>query len=452
MTAASKKQRASKPTSSVKVASQRKAPAVPATAAAARSGYKKTNAKAAASATRKQPAALRSIIIDSDAGSDDAVAIVLAFRHARVHAMLSVHGNVDQAQATDNLQLMTQLFHVPAQHGPAPLLYAGAVHPLLGRHRPLQWPGHGTNGLGDAVFSEREAPVALRPRVETGADSHAAAALVRMLRDAPGQHDVIALGPLTNVALALKLEPRAVHWARSWWVMGGAHHGRGNSSPLAEFNFFQDPEAAAIVLQAFDDSTVDGRRPQPLNIVSWESCEDSSFQWTDFDRLAGVNVPTASRSFAADFLRRASAAYEKCSRGDAATSETTHWAPCDAYAMAALLSEPASEAAASGATNACVAESRMLHAAVETGGTLARGALAIDWYAIAFLSASFSISGRLVYSRRTFFLGCCCLYRVSLDRYSFTEMDKQTGIGPNIRLVTKVNRGPMMALLEAAYA
>lgn len=326
----------------------------------------------------------RTVIIDSDAGSDDAVAMVLAFKHARVRALMSVHGNVSGAQATHNLRLIKTAFgSSSAEQGGETEVYAGAAHPLIGRHRKCDWPGHGENGLGDAEFPE----YALAP---LASPEHAANALVRLLCDAPENTlDVIALGPLTNVALALKLEPRILQRARSWWVMGGTLHARGNTSALAEFNFHQDPEAAAIVLQAFDEALVEHGvgSVKPLNLVAWELCEDTPFQWCEFDRLVARR-----QSPAASFIHRSSAAYEKCTR----TRDDDAWAPCDAYAMAALLD--------------CdfIAADKCVHAAVECGGTLARGALAIEWYAHA-------------------------------------------GREPNVRLVTKANANVMLSLLERAF-
>jgi purine nucleosidase len=130
---------------------------------------------------------MRKIIIDSDAGSDDAVGILLAMRHpnTEVAAFLSVFGNVNQTQATANLLLMSQLF----SNGKVPV-YPGAKHPLIGQFKESTWHGHGSNGLGGAEFSEQEASLAQRPSAQS---ELAASALIRMLQAEPGTIDVIAI-------------------------------------------------------------------------------------------------------------------------------------------------------------------------------------------------------------------------------------------------------------------
>jgi purine nucleosidase len=99
---------------------------------------------------------------------------------------------------------------------------------------------HGVTGLGEARLPEATLPAQ---------DGHAADFIIETLKAAPGEVTLVAIGPLTNVALALLKEPRITDWAREFAILGGSYT-RGNFSPAAEFNIAADPEAAAIVFNA----------------------------------------------------------------------------------------------------------------------------------------------------------------------------------------------------------
>jgi purine nucleosidase len=99
---------------------------------------------------------------------------------------------------------------------------------------------HGVGGLGDVVLPAATMPLDPRRAVEV---------IVETLRAAPGETHLVATGPMTNIALALRAEPRVAEWAASFTIMGGSFT-RGNTTPAAEFNIFADPEAAAEVFAA----------------------------------------------------------------------------------------------------------------------------------------------------------------------------------------------------------
>ena len=178
----------------------------------------------------------RAIIIDTDPGQDDAVALWLALaaaQHLDVLAVTTVAGNVPVAQATLNALKLCDAA------GAAMLrIHAGADRPLL---LPLQTAEFvcGPDGLEGAIDL---------PEPRRAADSgHAAQAIVDIFRRAPaGDVTICALGPLTNLALALRLAPEIVPKIREVVLMGGAM-GLGNITPAAEFNIYVDPHAAAIV-------------------------------------------------------------------------------------------------------------------------------------------------------------------------------------------------------------
>ena len=187
----------------------------------------------------------RNLLIDTDTASDDAVALILALRSplVRVLAITVVAGNVSVEQGTQNA-----LFTVELCAADVPV-FAGAAAPLT---RPLEdasW-FHGQDGLGDHGY---------RPTNRVAEKEFAVDAMVRIIQAHPGI-ELITLGPLTNLALALRQAPGLAANIRRCVVMGGAPCCEGNVTPAAEYNFWVDPEAAQIVL----------RSQLPLELAGWQ--------------------------------------------------------------------------------------------------------------------------------------------------------------------------------------
>ena len=190
----------------------------------------------------------RHLVIDSDPGIDDALAILLALRSsdARVEAVTTVAGNVAVDRATANAR---RILAVAAPDAP-PLLAAGAPAPLK---RALVTAGHvhGQDGLGNL---ERFVEPDGRPRYPEPAHAIEMRSGPEVILDAADRWradlTIVALGPLTNLALALQRDPRRLARVGRIVVMGGAIGVPGNVTPAAEFNFYVDPEAAAAVLDA----------------------------------------------------------------------------------------------------------------------------------------------------------------------------------------------------------
>jgi purine nucleosidase len=177
------------------------------------------------------------IIFDTDLGIDDACAVLLALASAElsVEGLTIVHGNCAVEQATKNALSVLELAR--ANHIP---VAKGCGVPLVSP--PLLAPEtHGESGLG---YAKLPAPPT-RPTVQ-----HAIDFLIQKILAAPGEITLVAIGPLTNVALAIRQEPRIVSALKELIIMGGAIRHEGNTTALAEFNAYVDPHAAHIVFHS----------------------------------------------------------------------------------------------------------------------------------------------------------------------------------------------------------
>ncbi|GAA4559036.1 nucleoside hydrolase [Planotetraspora kaengkrachanensis] len=179
---------------------------------------------------------MKRILIDCDPGIDDALAITLAHGSSQVEiiGITTVGGNVSLAKTTENALRLREFLGFPE----VPVV-PGSAGALL-RPRIDAAEVHGDSGLGQVRLPAPTLPPA---------DGHAVDFIIDTLASAPGEISLVAIGPLTNVALAVRKEPRIVDWAREFVILGGSYT-RGNYSPAAEFNIVADPEAAAIVFAA----------------------------------------------------------------------------------------------------------------------------------------------------------------------------------------------------------
>lgn len=176
------------------------------------------------------------VIIDTDPGVDDALALLLALRspELKIEAITAVAGNVPLELTLPNALRMVEV----AKRSDIPVA-AGARTPLVRRLVTAAY-AHGENGLGGAVFPEPKT----RPVAESAAEI-----IRRVVRSYPGEVTLVTVGPLTNVATALDSDPELAGMVRSLVMMGGSLSG-GNITPAAEFNIYVDPEAARIVFQS----------------------------------------------------------------------------------------------------------------------------------------------------------------------------------------------------------
>jgi pyrimidine-specific ribonucleoside hydrolase len=178
------------------------------------------------------------LVIDTDPGIDDALAILLALASPEVDLRLvtTVHGNVDVAQTTENALRVLHL----AGRSDVPVA-AGAAASLVHAHPERAGHVHGLGGLGGADLPPSPATADPRPAV---------VALAELLTTSPEPVTVAAIGPLTNIALLLRVFPDAAARIDRLVVMGGSAAHGGNVTAAAEFNVWADPEAAQAVFAA----------------------------------------------------------------------------------------------------------------------------------------------------------------------------------------------------------
>ncbi|MGI8553286.1 MAG: nucleoside hydrolase [Dehalococcoidia bacterium] len=210
------------------------------------------------------------LVIDTDTGTDDAVALLMALRRpdVLVEAITTVAGNVEVEHCLRNVHYVLELC---GQDLP---VYRGADRPLVRRLNTAAHV-HGSDGLGD---------IGLRPRMVQVEPETAAAALVDLIRSNPGELTLVTLAPLTNIALALALAPEICGLVRRVVMMGGAANTMGNATPAAEFNIWCDPEAARLVF----------RSGMPITMIGIELCRgEYAHSPADQEALAALGSPFA---------------------------------------------------------------------------------------------------------------------------------------------------------------
>jgi purine nucleosidase len=179
----------------------------------------------------------KKILFDTDPGIDDACAILLALASPELslEGLSVVHGNCSLKQGTTNALSILELAnasHIPVARGcELPLVQPSLLAPET----------HGDLGLGYAKLPEPQS----KPVIQHGSDF-----LIEKILTSPGEITLVAIAPLTNVALAIRKEPRIVEALKEIIIMGGAIRQEGNTTALAEFNTYVDPHAAQIVYQA----------------------------------------------------------------------------------------------------------------------------------------------------------------------------------------------------------
>lgn len=274
------------------------------------------------------------LLIDTDPGVDDALALLMAFNDSRhrIVGLTVAAGNVGLEHTVRNALKLCEI----AGRGDIPV-YAGTAAPLL-HPSPDAGYVHGRDGFGDVGYET--------PKRQVEAE-HAALAILRLSHQYAGKLLLVALGPLTNLALALKLDPTLPQRIDRLVVMGGAVTAHGNITPAAEFNVYFDPEAAHIVFEAF---------PR-FDLVDWEAVLMHGLLHREVDGWLSADSPRA-RFY--DHISRQTRAWSAERRGE-------RWHSADALAMAYALQPDGARQ---------VLERAVM---VELSGRLTRGTTVVDW-------------------------------------------------------------------------
>lgn len=272
------------------------------------------------------------LLIDTDPGVDDALAIMLAHAHAQVRGLTIAAGNVGIANTVANaLKLVDTLAtDIPVHAGCAmPLVLPAADAAFV----------HGKDGFGDAGYLPSQR------RVEA---EHAALAILRMSHTYAGKLVIVAIAPLTNLALALRLDPTLPQRVAKLVIMGGAVTGRGNIHRVpTEFNIGFDPEAAHVVFSEWPHFT----------LVDWELVVRHGIAYETMQAWLDADTP----------LARFYAAISRRTRDWMRSHERPRLLTADALAMAVALQPD------------IVRRAEEHHVGIELDGELTRGATVVDW-------------------------------------------------------------------------
>ena len=275
----------------------------------------------------------RTLLIDTDTASDDAVALIMALRSPAVQvvAITIVAGNVSVEQGARNALFTAELC------GSMVPVHIGASKPLLRELETAEW-FHGLDGLSDHGYA---------PAHRTAETTHAVGAILAASQSHAGL-EVITLGPLTNLAMALLRDPSLATRISRCVIMGGNPCCEGNVTPAAEFNIWVDPEAARIVFAS----------GLPIQMIGWQLSRDEAvLDAKDIARVLALGTPLAD--FAIRCNSTAASAFET------QTGEQGISLP-DPIAMAVLL-EPALSLEASSH-----------HVQIEVVSSLTRGMTVVD--------------------------------------------------------------------------
>lgn len=208
------------------------------------------------------------IIIDTDPGVDDALAILLALASPEIslEALTTTQGNVTLEKATRNALSILELAR--ASHVP---VASGSLLPLV---QPLHASAfvHGESGIGNSLLPE---PIA-KP-----AQKHAVDYLIERVLAEPKEISIFPIGPLTNIAMAIRKEPKFAKALKELVIMGGAALEPGNVTPLAEFNIYVDPHAAHIVFHS----------GIPITLIPLDVTHKCLLKQTHIDRLMKIDSP-----------------------------------------------------------------------------------------------------------------------------------------------------------------
>ena len=263
-----------------------------------------TQQPASADLTGFKLSAEHKVIIDTDAGADDASALILAAKSKNIDILgvTVLAGNVDLEQGTKNVLAALELAGCDAP------VYKGSAENYSGEKIDA-FSVFGTDGMGDMDL--------IHPTGKAE-DGDAIDFILETVKADPGEVEIIVIGPATNIAKAIERDPETMKKVKRIWSMGTSGLGPGNATPVAEFNAYHDPYAYKVML----DSGI------PITVVGLDMCNgDSAWSNELFDRLGEAN--DIGRFVAASFTKLREF-YNKNSTGDRVNN-------CDALAMMCVI-------------------------------------------------------------------------------------------------------------------
>ncbi|XP_061917053.1 inosine-uridine preferring nucleoside hydrolase-like isoform X1 [Entelurus aequoreus] len=286
----------------------------------------------------------KKLILDVDTGVDDAQAIMIALAAPNVEILgiTCSHGNTTLENVLKNTLRVLKVCNrldIP--------VYAGCSEPLLSNERHASY-FHGKDGLGDVPDPDA-------PGLELVQEKKGVQALVEMIEQNQGEVTLVATAPLTNLAVAVQLDPSLPKKLKALYIMGGNIESRGNTTICGEFNFVVDTEAAYIVLE---------RYTCPTYIASWEFTCRNSLPWSFHDEWLAVK--TAKAAFIKN-ISRLSSEKSKSAEYQKKNSAGKGFSACDTYALAAAVDDT------------LITDSEEVAVTVELQGASTRGMMVLDY-------------------------------------------------------------------------
>ncbi|XP_061660759.1 inosine-uridine preferring nucleoside hydrolase-like isoform X1 [Syngnathoides biaculeatus] len=286
----------------------------------------------------------KKLILDVDTGVDDAQAIMMALiaPDVEILGITCCHGNTPLEKVLKNTLRVLKVCNrldIP--------VYAGCSQPLLSNKQHAS-DYHGKDGLGDV-------PAADAPGLELVQKKKGVQALIKMIKQNQGEVTLVATAPLTNLAVAVQLDPSLPKKLKALYIMGGNIESRGNTTTCGEFNFVADTEAAYIVLE---------RYTCPTTIATWEFTCSNSLPWSFCDQWFSMKTEKAA------FMKNISCLSRTKSQSAEYQKEITAgkgFNACDTYALAAAIDD------------SLIIESEKVAVTVELVGDCTRGMMVLDY-------------------------------------------------------------------------